>query len=84
VTQISPLGISSFVGGVNLGFGSLRTLEGQFGLLGRRTLLFVLWTYGGGGTIGRTLYKPYRRTYVEPPNALYFLNTLWLILGRMR
>jgi hypothetical protein len=32
------LGISSLVEGVNLGFGSLRTLEGQFKLLDRHTL----------------------------------------------
>jgi hypothetical protein len=47
MTYVVILGISSLVGGVYLGFGSLRTLEGQFGLLGRRTLLFVVPTYGG-------------------------------------
>ena len=32
------LSVSSLVRGVNLGFGSLRTLERQFGHLGGRTL----------------------------------------------
>jgi hypothetical protein len=41
------LGVSSLVGRVNLGFGSLRTLEGKYGLLGKRTLLSIVWTYGG-------------------------------------
>jgi hypothetical protein len=35
------IGVSSLVDGVNLGFGSLKTLEGYFGLLGRRTLGLV-------------------------------------------
>jgi hypothetical protein len=48
MTYVVILGVSSLVGGVNLGFGSLRTLEGQFGLLGRHTLLSVVPTYGGG------------------------------------
>jgi hypothetical protein len=37
-----------------------------------------------GGTTGRMLCKPYRRMYVEPPDICYFLNTLWIILGRTR
>jgi hypothetical protein len=36
------------------------------------------------GTTRRTLYKPYWRTYVGPPDVRYFLNTLWIIPGRTR
>jgi hypothetical protein len=52
----------------------LRTLEGQFGLLGKRMLLSVVWTYGE--TTGRTLCKPYRWMYVRPLNVRYFLEYL--------
>jgi hypothetical protein len=39
---------------------------------GERTLLSVVRTLGG--TIERTLCKPYRRTYVGPPDVCYFLE----------
>jgi hypothetical protein len=47
-----------------LGFGSLRTLEGQFELLGERMLLSVVQTLGGGD----------HRTYVGPPDVHYLLE----------
>jgi hypothetical protein len=55
---------------MNLGFGSLKSLKGQFGLQCERMLLFLVQTYDGGppnvysinsiadvcGTTGRTLF----------------------------
>jgi hypothetical protein len=72
------LGVSSLVGRVNLGFGSLRTLEGKSGLLGKRTLLSIVWTYGGGPPDVRSANCTGRRMWDHRTYATFW-NTFWLI-----
>jgi hypothetical protein len=57
---------------VNLGFWSLRTLEGQFGPLGERTLLSVMRTYRGDHQT--YALQTVQQTYVGPLDIRYFLE----------
>ena len=66
-----------------MAFESLRTLEGQFELLGERILLSVVRMYSGGPPDVRSANYTGGHTWDHRTYATFW-NILWLILGRTR